>query len=219
MRIIIVGCGKVGAYVAKQLLDSRHQVTVIEEKEAILAKNQLDLPNADYRLGDGTSPVLLEKCAIDQVDAIAYLTGQDDVNLVGSTVAKFNYGVPRVVARVNNPKNEWLFDTNMGVDSQVSQASLLASVIINEFNMDSAVTLMKLNHDENAIVELTVPKGSSVEQVAIKDLAIPADTILIAVHRQGENIIPNGQTVLQAKDHILAYTNSSGQKQLEALFT
>ena len=96
---------------------------------------------------------------------------------------------------------------------------LKESVIINEFNMDSAVTLMKLNHDENAIVELTVPKGSSVEQVAIKDLAIPADTILIAVHRQGENIIPNGQTVLQAKDHILAYTNSSGQKQLEALFT
>ena len=137
MKIIIIGCGKVGAYVAKQLLDSHHQVTIIERDQKRFEQVLQIFSQAEVLHGDGTSPILLEKCSVETANAVAYLTGKDEINLVGSTVAKFNYAVDRVVARVNNPKNEWLFNADMGVDSRVSQASLLASVIINEVNIES----------------------------------------------------------------------------------
>ena len=117
------------------------------------------------------------------------MTGKDEINLVGSTVAKFNYAVDRVVARVNNPKNEWLFNADMGVDSRVSQASLLASVIINEVNIESTATLLKLNDDENAIVEFVLSKGASVHGKTVKTINFPSDVVFISVHRQGQNII------------------------------
>ena len=218
MKIIIIGCGKVGAYVAKQLLDSHHQVTIIERDQKRFEQVIQIFSQAEVLHGDGTSPILLEKCSVETANAVAYLTGKDEINLVGSTVAKFNYAVDRVVARVNNPKNEWLFNADMGVDSRVSQASLLASVIINEVNIESTATLLKLNDDENAIVEFVLSKGASVHGKTVKTINFPSDVVLISVHRQGQNIIPKGETVLLEGDHILAYTNSQNQEKLAQLF-
>ncbi|BAQ23819.1 potassium channel family protein [Streptococcus troglodytae] len=218
MKIIIIGCGKVGTHVARQLLDSHHQVTIIERDQKRFEQVLQIFSQAEVLHGDGTSPILLEKCSVETANAVAYLTGKDEINLVGSTVAKFNYAVDRVVARVNNPKNEWLFNADMGVDSRVSQASLLASVIINEVNIESTATLLKLNDDENAIVEFVLSKGASVHGKTIKEINFPNDAVLISIHRQGQNIIPKGETVLLEGDYILAYTNSQNQEKLAQLF-
>lgn len=212
MKVIIVGGGQVGTYVAKALLDSKNSVVVVEKRTRSLELLKENLPNDHIIEGDGADPKVLETAGVASADVIAFVTGADEVNLVGSTIAKYEYGVKRVIGRVNNPKNEWLFTDEMGVDVKVSQANLLANIIIDQIDLDNMVTLMRLNQGDNSIVQVTVRPDSKVAGAYVKDLDIPNDTILIAITRKNETIVPKGDTQLQAKDHILAFTGSEGQK-------
>lgn len=132
MKVIIVGGGQVGAFVARTLLDENHEVMIIEQHPVIFEHLEQEFPKDILLFDSGSNPEVLEKAGIAQVDAIAAITGQDEVNLVVSTLAKFEFGVPRVVARVNNPKNEWLFTPLMGVDHRVNQAEIMAQKIVHE---------------------------------------------------------------------------------------
>jgi trk system potassium uptake protein TrkA len=132
MKVIIVGGGKVGTSLALLLLEKGYSVKVIEAAREKISRLQQDLPADVVALGNGTDPVVLEAAGILGVDVVAATTGQDETNLVVTNLARFVFNVPRVVARVNNPKNAWMFTPMMGVDVAVNQADLMASLIAKE---------------------------------------------------------------------------------------
>jgi trk system potassium uptake protein TrkA len=132
MKVIIVGGGKVGTSLALLLLEKGYSVKVIEAAREKISRLQQDLPADVVVLGNGTDPVVLEAAGILGVDVVAATTGQDETNLVVTNLARFAFNVTRVVARVNNPKNAWMFTPMMGVDVAVNQADLMANLIAKE---------------------------------------------------------------------------------------
>ena len=132
MKVVIVGGGKVGTSLALLLLEKGYTVKVIEAEREKISRLQQDLPASAVALGNGTDPVVLEAAGILGADVVAATTGQDETNLVVTNLARFVFNVPRVVARVNNPKNAWMFTPVMGVDVVVNQADLMAGLIAKE---------------------------------------------------------------------------------------
>ena len=132
MNVLIVGGGKVGATLATRLRAAQHQVTLIEVRHEHFAALQRDLPTEVLVCGSGTEPGVLEAADIRQAAVVAALTGADETNLVVTSLARFEFGVPRTIARVNNPKNAWLFTSDMGVDVALDQADLIARMIMEE---------------------------------------------------------------------------------------
>lgn len=135
MNIIIIGGGKVGSYVAKLLIQGKHQVKIIEDRELPLEMLPHEVPPEIIIEGNGADPGVLKSAGIYEADVVAALTERDEINLVVSTIAKYEFGIKRVIARVNSPKNSWLFGEEMGVDVSVNQAQLLAYVIADQVDL------------------------------------------------------------------------------------
>jgi trk system potassium uptake protein TrkA len=218
MNVIIIGGGQVGEYIAG-LLSNNCSVKVIESREAVLTKLIKTLPPDAVVLGSGTDPNILESCGISKADVVAAVTGDDETNLVASTIAKFEFDVPRVIARVNNPKNKWLFDAGMGVDVCVNQADLMAHLVVEEMDLKNMLTLMKVNHGNCSIIQVKVDGRSGSVNRAVKDLGIPPKALLIAVYRGKDVIIPNGKTVISAGDEIMAFTDQDAQAKINDIFS
>ena len=136
MNIVIVGGGQVGGHVAQLLLETGCQVTIIERREAPLARLRQDVPGALIVAASGTDPAVLEAVGAGSADVLCAVTGADETNLTVATLAKFEFGVPRVLARVNNPRNRWLFETDLGVDRAVNQAELMAHLVVEGIDQD-----------------------------------------------------------------------------------
>jgi trk system potassium uptake protein TrkA len=217
MVVIIVGGGKTGSQLALQLLREGHQVKVVEERPAVLERLKGELPADCVFAGDGSSPSVLEAAGIQRANVLAAVTGEDEANLVITTLARFEFNVPRIIARVNNPKNAWLFNESMGVDVALNQSELLARLIAEEMSLGDMMVLLKLRKGEYAIVEEKVHPAAAAAGKAVRDLRLPPDCTLVAVLRKGVLIIPRGDTVLQPVDEVLALVHSSQQAQLAAL--
>jgi trk system potassium uptake protein TrkA len=217
MRVIIVGGGKVGSYLATMLVEGQHWVRVIENRREQIAALQGDLPAEVLVWGNGTDPALLEQLGVRQANVVAAVTGSDETNLVVSNLARFEFNVPRIVARVNNPKNAWLYTPEMGVDAAVNQATLTAHLIAEEMSMGDMMTLLKLRKGQYALVEEKVHPTSVAVGKAINDLHLPRDCVVVAVIRAGQLFIPRGDTVLEAVDEVLAVVHSSQQEYLDDL--
>ena len=138
MKVVIIGGGQVGSNVAKSLLESGCSVMLVEKRESILKKLEKELPPESIVIGNGSDPSVLERAGITDADVVVAVAGKDEVNLVVSTIAKYEFDVPRVIARVVNPKNEWLFDEGMGVDVKFNQANILAHVVTHEIDAENA---------------------------------------------------------------------------------
>lgn len=218
MKVIIIGGGKVGAYIANLLLNNNCSVKVIENRENVLEKLKREIPEDSIVHGSGTDPEILESAGIAEADVVTAVTGADETNLVASTIAKFEFGVPRVIARVNNPQNVWLFNSGMGVDVGLNQADLMAHIVVEEMDLKNMLTLMKLNRGDYSIVQIKVDNQSETANKALKDLEIPAKAVLIAIFRGQEVIIPRGDTVINAGDNILALADKDAQIKMNALF-
>jgi trk system potassium uptake protein TrkA len=144
MFVIIVGGGKTGSQLATQLISGGHQVKLVEDRPAVLEKLRQELPGDVVIAGDGSSPRVLESAGVDHANVLAAVTGEDEDNLVITTLGRFEFGVPRIIARVNNPKNVWLFTPEMGVDVALSQSDILAKLIAEEMSLGDMMTLLKL---------------------------------------------------------------------------
>lgn len=144
MNVIIVGGGKVGAYLTGLLLSGGHRVKVIEARRKETSRLQHDLPRDVVVLGSGTDPDVLEAAGIHNADVVAAVTGEDENNLVATSLARYEFHVPRTIARVNNPKNAWMFTPDMGVDVALNQADLMGHLIAEEMSLGDMVTLLKL---------------------------------------------------------------------------
>ena len=218
MNVIIVGGGYTGVYLAKLLIDNHCSVKVLEHRAKVFEKLQQDLP-AEYIVnGSGTDPDMLESVGISAADVFVSVTDEDEVNLVASTIAKFEFGVPRVIARVNNPKNAWMFNASMGVDNAINQADLMAHLIIEGIDMKNMMTLLRINRGSASIIQVHVAAGAKAAGKPIRDLAIPEKAIIISVFRGEESFIPRGDTVVQEGDDVLALADEKARAVLEGLF-
>jgi len=217
MFVIIVGGGKTGSQLASQLLDGGHQVKLIEDRPVVLARLRNELPTGVVVAGDGSSPSVLESAGIEQAQVLAAVTGEDEDNLVVTTLARFEFGVPRVIARVNNPKNTWLFTADMGVDVALCQSDILAKLIAEEMSLGDMMTLLKLRKGEYSIVEEKVHPTAVVVGRTLRDIDLPPQCVFAAVIRKGQLIVPNGNTELAPVDEVIALVHASQVSKLASL--
>jgi trk system potassium uptake protein TrkA len=219
MFVIIVGGGKVGSYLASLLLSEKHQVKVIEQDRKQIERIKQDLPESVLVLGSGTDPELLEMAGIYRADVVAAVTGEDENNLVVTNLARFEFNVPRIIGRVNNPKNAWLFTQEMGVDVALNQADLLGRMIAEEMSLGDMLTLVKLRKGQFSIIEEKVHPNSLAAGKTIQDLDFPSTTktIIVAIIRQGDLIMPEPATQLQPADEILAVVQAAYLQKLQGI--
>ena len=219
MKIIIVGGGQIGGYIAELLLENGHSVTVIENKDrALEALRKNGLKEENILIGDGTDVSVLEKAGTRNCNALVCATGLDEVNLTAAMMAKFEYVVPKVIARVNNPRNEWLFNSGMGVDVKINQADIIGHMIADEMNYQSIMTLMRLSKGEYSIVRIHVDYHSECVDKPLSQIKLPAESLLIAVYEDETMMIPHGETVIRAGQYILAFADEESIKELNRIF-
>ena len=217
MYTIIVGGGQVGAYLASLLLAEKHQIRIIDRRKDRLDLLKGSIPAEMLILGSGSDPTVLEAAGIHKANVVAAVTGSDETNLAICSLARMEFKVPRVIARVNNPKNAWLYTPDMGVDVALNQADLIARLIAEEMSLGDMMTLLKLRKGLFSLVEEKVHPNSIANGKAIRDLNVSPRCVLAAIIRKGELIVPRGDTVLQAADEVLAVVHSAEKLQLAAL--
>ena len=217
MYVIIVGGGKTGAHLALQLLAEKHQIKVIETRPDVLERLEQELPHNSILVGDGSSPAVLEQAGIEHAQVLAAVTGEDETNLVVTTLGRFEFNVPRIIARVNNPKNAWLFNEEMGVDVALNQTDILAKLIAEEMSLGDMITLLTLRRGEYSIVEERVDPQAVVVGKTLRELILPPECVFVAVLRKSHLIIPNGSTMLHGMDEVIALAHTSHISELAAL--
>lgn len=216
MRIIVVGGGKVGKSLSSTLLDSGHDVCIIEQdaEKCIAIADALDIVVIN---GDGTSIETLSAAGAEKCDALVAVTGQDEDNLIACQLAKMEFNVDKTVARANNPKNVEVMRL-LNVDYPVSSTRIIAGMIeehIDAHNMKLLATISK----NGEISQITVPDNAEVEGCPISSLRLPMDCLIISIVRQDNMIIPRGDTVINARDEVFAVSNGKSMKSLVKMLT
>ncbi len=219
MFVIIVGGGTTGSHLAELLLAGGHKVVVIDRRPEVIEKLKTELPPEMVVRGDGADPKVLINVGIKSANVVAAVTGDDEDNLVVSTIARFEFRLRRVIARVNNPKNAWFFTPEMGVDVAIDQSDLMAKLIAEEMSLGDMMTLVKLRKGEVSIVEEKIEEGAPAAGQAVRDVPLPSGCTLAAVIRKGEVITPRGDTLLQANDEVVAVVRTDQEAELNRLLT
>jgi trk system potassium uptake protein len=219
MYVIVVGGGNTGSQLAKFLLDTNHKVCVIEERPAVLRKLETEIPQEVILIGDGSSPAVLEKANIQNAKVLAAVTGSDETNLVITSLGRFEFNVPRIIARVNNSKNAWLFTPEMGVDVSLNQAEILSRLCAEEMSVGDMMTMLKIRRGEYSIVEEKIAPGAPAIGMALKDLPLPHNCVISGIIRHGEMILPRGTTILEEGDEVLALVDDPAREQLAKLLS
>ncbi|MBI4259655.1 MAG: TrkA family potassium uptake protein [Actinobacteria bacterium] len=215
MRVIVAGAGNIGRHLAVELAEQGHSVTVIEQDPATLRRGREEAPDSvEYVLGDACEPWVLEKVGMGTADVVVAATGDDEDNLVVSLLAKQEHAVPRVLARVNHPRNEWLFTEQWGVDEAVSPPHFLTSLVEEAVTVGDLVRLLRLEGGRVAIVEVTLPEDSPNAGRPLYELRLPPDSAIMAVVREGHVVIPQPETVLVPGDEVLALASPEAEESL-----
>ncbi|MCW2546104.1 MAG: hypothetical protein JWN96_564 [Mycobacterium sp.] len=201
-RVAIAGAGNVGRSIALELLENGHEVMLIEREMGALKARSV--PNASWVHGDACEVAVLEEARLQDYDVVVAATGDDKVNLVVSLLAKTEFGVRRVVARVNHPKNEWLYNESWGVDVAVSTPRMLTALVEEAVSVGDLVRLMSFMQGEASLVEVTLADDSPLAGQRIDEIVLPPDTALVAILREGRVVLPVPEATLEAGDEILA---------------
>ncbi|HEY2489085.1 MAG TPA: TrkA family potassium uptake protein [Streptosporangiaceae bacterium] len=217
MRVAIAGAGAVGKSIAAELLENGHEVLLIDKNPRAI---QVDsVPRAEWLLADACEITSLDDAGLERCNVVICATGDDKVNLVVSLLAKTEYGVPRVVARVNDPKNEWLFNESWGIDVAVSTPRLLSALVEEAVSVGDLVRLMTFRQSDANLVELTMPADAPLSGQRVGDIDWPLDTALVAILREGRVIVPHDDDPLEAGDELLFVTNEDVEDQLGELLS
>jgi trk system potassium uptake protein len=211
---MIAGAGAVGRHLAADLAERGHKVLLIEQDPDVIEKAGEWAEGVDLLLGDACEPWVLEKADLRTADVVVAATGDDEDNLVTSLLAKQEFGVPRVLARVNHPRNEWLFNEQWGVDASVSPPHILTSMVEEAVTVGDLVRLFRLEGGKVALVEVTLPDDSPNVGRPLYELRMPADAAIVAVLREGHVVIPQPETVVVAGDEVLALTSGVSESAL-----
>jgi trk system potassium uptake protein TrkA len=217
--VIIVGGGKVGSHLATLLLEEGHEVKVVDDRPEIVARLRQELPDGCVVVGEGSSPSVLEAAGVQRANVLAAVTAEDEANLVIATLARFEFNVPRVIARVNDPRNAWMFNAEMGVDVALNQADILAKLIAEEMSLGDMMTLLKLRRGEYSLVEEKLRPNSAALGIPLKDMPLPPTCVIAAVIRQGKVLIPRGNLTFEAGDEVLAVVDDASLAALRVFLT
>lgn len=201
MRVTIAGAGNVGRSIARELIGNGHDVTLIEREPKAYKVDSVK--GANWILADACELSTLEAAAVQDSVVVIASTGDDKVNLVVSLLAKTEYGVPRVVARVNHPKNEWLFNESWGVDVAVSTPRLLSALVEEAVTVGDLVRLLSFRHGEANLVEVTLPPDTAHAGARVGSIDLPPDVALVAILRDQRVITPTPDDPLEGSDELL----------------
>jgi trk system potassium uptake protein TrkA len=216
MRIAIAGAGNVGRAIAAELLENGHHVLLIDRDPKALKMESV--PSAEWLLADACEITALDNAKLDTCQVMIAATGDDKVNLVASLLAKSEYGVPRVVARVNHPKNEWLFDNSWGVDVAVSTPRIISALVEEAVTVGDVVRLFSLRRGEANLVEITLPDGVSANGKTVNEVLLPDGASLAAIVRDGRVISPHQHDVFSAGDELLFVATAEAEDKLKSCF-
>src|SRR4051812_20650149 len=215
MKVAVAGAGAVGRSVTRELVANRHDVTLIERNADHLDTDAI--PAAHWLLGDACELSLLEAMHLEDFDVVVAATGDDKVNVVLSLLAKTEFAVPRVVARVNDPRNEWLFTDAWGVDVAVSTPRMLASLIEEAVAVGDLVRLMEFRKGQANLVEITLPDDTPWGGMAVKRLELPRDAALVTILRGARVIVPEADEPLEGGDELLFVATTEVEDELRRL--
>src|SRR5712672_3603466 len=188
MKVVVAGAGAVGRSVTRELIGNGHDVTLIERNPEHVDVDAI--PAAHWRLGDACELSLLESVKLEEFDVVIAATGDDKANVVVSLLAKTEFAVPRVVARVNDPRNEWLFDESWGVDVAVSTPRMLAALVEEAVSVGDLVRLLTFRQGQANLVEVTLTHDTPLAGKPVRALQLPADSALVVILRGGRVIVP-----------------------------
>jgi trk system potassium uptake protein TrkA len=201
MRIAIAGAGNVGRSIARELVENGHQVMLIERYPQMLRPDRV--PGAEWVLADACELSSLQEAQLNRCDVVVAATGDDKVNLVVSLLAKTEFAVPRVVARVNRAENEWLFTEQWGVDVAVSKPRLMAALVEEAVTVGDLVRLMTFRQGEANLVEITLPAAAPHVGQPLREVPLPRDTALVAIVRGRRVLVPTRDDTLEAGDELV----------------
>ncbi|MDR1393489.1 MAG: TrkA family potassium uptake protein [Bifidobacteriaceae bacterium] len=215
MRVLVAGAGSVGRSIARELLAHGHQVTIVDKEPA--AMKVASVPQADWILADANELRTLADAHVDQVDVVVAATGDDKANLVLALAAKSEFGVPRVVARVNNPKNEWMFDQLWGVDVAVSTPRIMTALVEEAVAVGDVVTVFTFRQSDTDLIETTLPEASPLVGKRLAQCVWPQDAVLVAVVRAGRPLTPDPDEGLEAGDELVFVASGGAADDLQRL--
>jgi trk system potassium uptake protein TrkA len=219
MRVVIVGGGNVGTYIAAELRAAKHDVLVVEVDDERIEQARVtgQPPGVAWLHADGCEVSEFGQAKPETADVVVAVTGDDEDNLVVSLLAKQEFGVPRVVARVNNPDNHWLFNETWGVDVSVSTPHLLTALVEEAVSVGSLVRLMSLEGDRARLAEVKLAPTSPSIGKQIMDLGFPRDSTVVAVLRNEHVVVPRGDTTLAEADEVLVLVTAESEERVRNL--
>ncbi len=201
MRVAIAGAGNVGRSIAQELIGNGHQVTLIERQPTMLRPERV--PDAEWVLADACELTSLEEAELANRDVVVAATGDDKVNLVVSLLAKTEFAVPRVVARINRAENEWLFTEQWGVDVAVSKPRVMAALVEEAVTVGDLVRLMTFRQGEANLVEITLPTSAPYVGHPLREVPLPLDAALVAILRGKRVLVPSPDDPIEAGDELI----------------
>lgn len=217
MFVLIAGGGRTGARLASLLVNENYKVRLVEDRRTLLGHLHQELPTEVIYEGNVIDPSILEAVGIREAHVVAAVTSDDSTNLAVCFLAKQMFGVPRTIARVNNPNNAWLFDEKFHVDVDLNQADVLAHLIQEEMSLGDMMTLFKIRKGRYAVVEEKVPAGAKAIGLRLKDMDLAEHCVIAAIIRDGIMTLPRGDSVFQENDEIVAVASTEGAKLLADL--
>jgi trk system potassium uptake protein TrkA len=221
MKVVIVGGGNVGTFMAAELAKAEHDVVLVEvDPDRVRQMESIGEPEGvRWLAADGCEVSELGRADVEHADVVAAVTGDDEDNLVISLLAKQEFAVPRVVARINNPKNEWMFNEMWGVDVSVSTPHLLTALVEEAVSVGSLVRLLSFEHGKARLVEVTLAPDSPAADKEIATLGFPRDSTVVAILRKDHVVVPRGDTPVLVGDEVLVLVTESSEDSVRQLLT
>jgi trk system potassium uptake protein TrkA len=216
MRVAIAGAGNVGLFIANDLHATGHDVQLIEQNPAVVDRAVAD-EGVEWFIADACEVSSLKEAGLERCDVVVAATGDDEDNLVVSLLAKQEFAVPRVIARVNHPKNEWMFNENWGVDLSVSTPHLITALVEEAVSVGRLVRILQFERGQARLVEVTLAENAPVIDRALKDM--PRDATVVAVVRGEHVVMPRGDTTFETGDEVLAMVTPDSEENVRGILT
>jgi len=218
MFVLVAGGGRTAARLARTLHEQKHRVRLLEHRHDVLAHLHRELPTEIIWEGNATDPRTLELAGIAEADVLVASMSSDPENLSVCFLARERFQVPRTIATINDPRFAWLFDEKFHVDVALNQADILASLIEQEMSLGDMMTLLKLRRGTFSLVSEKLPAGARAVGLSLRELPLPRHSVVCAILRGGDVVIPRGDVVFAIGDEVLALVDAESAPELEALF-
>jgi trk system potassium uptake protein TrkA len=218
MRVAIAGAGNVGLFIANDLHATGHEVQLIEQNPAVVERAIAE-EGVEWFIADACEVSSLKEAGLERCAVVVAATGDDEDNLVISLLAKQEFAVPRVIARVNHPKNEWMFNENWGVDLSVSTPHLITALVEEAVSVGRLVRILQFERGQARLVEVTLAENAPVVDRALKDIDMPRDATVVAVVRGEHVVMPRGDTTFEVGDEVLAMVTPDSEENVRRILT